>query len=234
MKKYNYLAIVAATFIIASCSASKVMLNPEYEDEYVSAKNVAIVIQDTNPVISYNANTKLIFGEGNKDSIIWNFYKEKLTKQIKQKLNPDEIFFDDISQQIYSTMVMVNTKNASYEIKIPTRGTKLNFESGKDADLVFVIDQIGIGTELSFNQNAPVMGANGMMYGGGMSVKKELVFRSDFLLWDNLRKRVVSYGHLEANASAMIPIITKLTWENVSSEYIGKMISKVKFQPQNP
>lgn len=229
MKKRLLSVVIISFLFITSCSSSKVLLNPEYNTQPASARLVAIIIQDSQPGIFYNSNVKLLFGDGDKDSLIWNFYKTKIIEQISFSLKPDKVFFDSIVNQYLSSKELISIGGTSYEISIPSSGTKLNLNSGNEAELIILIDQIGIGTELSFSSNPGFMTPNGFM-GGGMSASKELVFRSDFLIWDNLNKKPVSYGHLESKASGMFPIITKMTWENVSSKYINQMLKKATFK----
>jgi hypothetical protein len=91
-----------------------------------------------------------------------------------------------------------------------------------------VLSEIYIGTLLETHYTAPMMGAGGMMMGGGASASKKLTYKAKAFLYDNRAKQFIEYGIIDESASGFFPVITLNEWKNASRIFTDKLFGQTK------
>lgn len=71
------------------------------------------------------------------------------------------------------------------------------------------------------------MGPNGVVTGGGKS--KYFNYMSNFSIWDNVNKKLVSHGHIEKSEQIFSQDITIGTWKRVSTSFVKAIFKKSPF-----
>jgi hypothetical protein len=219
----------AIAFLAISCASSKVVINQEYKYPSYSEPSLVIILKD-NPIIDYEGNVEPEFGPGDPKTLITNFFKNQLIKDIRAQTSIQNIQFDTCSSMGYYD---------NHEISVGNSGTQSISVLGKGGSYtcrnsnptyVLTLSVIFIGTAIETTYRPPVMGSNGMWMGGGSSTTKKLSYEAHVALYDNVAKEHVEYGYINESAHGFFPVITIGVWNSLSSSFVSKIFSGVHFQ----
>jgi hypothetical protein len=229
IKKIISLCIVSSLSLLAiSCASSKVVINQSYKIPSYSEPSLVIVFKN-DPLIDYNGNVEPEFGPGDPKTLIMNFFKNQLIKDIRAQTSLKNILFDTCSSMGYYD---------HHEITVGNSGTQSITVLGKGGTFtcrninptyVLTLSDLFIGTAFETQYNPGFMGANGIWMGGGSSTAKKLYYKAQVTLYDNTAKDHVEYGYINQSAQGFFPVITIGVWNSVSSSFISQIFSGVHF-----
>ncbi len=231
--KATVVSSVLGCVLMIGCSSTKIFVEQDYQDKRIKDASIAVVVMDKDPEIRYSGNVEPEFGPGNKNNLILDYFSRRIPELLPQKATFKEVL-DAKSIQPEPSSVTSKGKQGSptYGYSIPAQGTQFLL-SGNAPDFVLFIDNLYIGTEFSTSGTGMAFGPSGGMMMTGGSTKKELKAMSEVVIWDNLSRKAVLYGNVEAAASGFFPIITKRTWESMTSKYVEEVIKKSPFAKQD-
>lgn len=229
LKKLISLCVVSSLSLLAiSCASSKVVINQEYKSPSHSEPSLVIILKG-NPMIDYDGNVEPEFGPGDPKTLITNFFKNQLIKDIRAQTSIKEILFDTCSSMGYFDQHEVVIGNSGTHL-IPVLGKGGTYTCrNTNPTYVLNLSDIFIGTALEVNHNPGYMGSNGMMFGGGPSASKKLTYKAQVTLYDNVAKEHVEYGYINESAQGFFPVITIGVWNSVSSSFVSRIFSGVHF-----
>lgn len=216
---------VCLALMAISCATSKVILNTQYQQLVYNDPSLVIVLKEE-PRVNYSGNVQPEFGPGDPLMLIRDFFKKQLIEDIKSQTILKTIEFGKCTPNGYIEKQQIGSGEVS-EIEVLMNGGKYDCQN-PDPAYVLVLSEIYIGTSLESHFNAPMMGSNGMMIGGGSSTKKKLTYQAKAYLYDNRAKQFVEYGIIDEYASGFFPVITINEWKNASETFVRKLFNKTK------
>ena len=122
------------------------------------------------------------------------------------------------------------------QIAIPDSGTILGFEACT-ADYVLLLEDVTLGTYQEYS------GSPGMMMGGrGLNTppmymnsqprytEKYLQYKAEFVFWDNMEGKVITYGRVRTTVRAdYLNRINPEHWEQVDNEFVEELLTGSPF-----
>jgi hypothetical protein len=184
-----------------------------------------VIILTNKPMVDYDGNVEPEFGPGDPNTLITNFFKDQLVKDIRAQTSIKDILFDTCSSMGYFDHNEISIGNSgTQEIAVLGKGGTYTCRN-INPTYVLTLSDVFIGTALETNFSPGYMGPNGMMMGGGSSTTKKLTYKAQVTLYDNIAKEHVEYGYINEAAQGFFPVITIGVWNSVSSSFVSKIFS---------
>jgi hypothetical protein len=152
-------------------------------------------------MIDFRDNLEEVFGKGDPNDLVMNFFKEQLPTDILDNTTFNNVrVFDSIENHQNIQSIQYDSRHVGIyvfparnrvNVRVPLDGTKFEFV-GYEPEYVLLVDNLRIETEY-------------VDYGVSA---KYLYYISDFVLWDNENGNLVSHGHVEQYGSVFYPVIT--------------------------
>lgn len=228
-KKLISLCVVSSFSLLAiSCASSKIVINQEYKRLSHNEPSLVIILKG-NPMIDYDGDVEPEFSPGDQKTLITNFFKNQIVKDIRAQTSIKEILFDTCSSMgYYENQEVVAGSSGTQSISVLGKGGSYTCRN-INPTYVLTLSDIFIGTVLETGYNPGYMGSNGMMFGGGPTASKKLTYKAQVTLFDNVAKEHVEYGYINQSAQGFFPVITIGVWKSVSSSFVSRIVSGVKF-----
>lgn len=229
LKKLISLCVVSAISLLAiSCASSKVVMNQEYKNPSHNEPSMVIILK-SDLMIDYDGDVEPEFGPGDQKTLITNFFKNQLIKDIRAQTSIKDITFDTCSSMGYFNNQEISVGNSgTQEIAVLGKGGTYTCRNSNPT-YVLTLSEIFIGTALETGYNTGYMGSNGMMMGGGPTASKKLTYKAQVTLYDNTAKDHVEYGYINESAQGFFPVITIGVWKSVSSSFVSQIFSGLQF-----
>ncbi len=221
------LVISAISLLAISCAPGEVVINPYYKNPSYSEPSLVIILKD-NPIIDYEGNVEPEFGPGDPKTLISNFFKNQIIKDIRAQTSIKDIQFDTCSSM---------GSYDHHEISAGNSGTQSIAVLGKgglytcrniNPTYVLTLSDIFIGTTFENHYYPGYMGPNGMMMGDYSPTSKKLSYKALVTLFDNTAKEHVEYGYINQSAQGFFPVITIGVWKSVSNSFVSRIFSGVQ------
>lgn len=232
LKIVSLVSLVAMALLLNSCTGSKVLLSTHYNGKRINRGDLVIQIIDKKPGIGYSGKLQPEFGEGTTEDLILKYFQKRLIHDIKNNtsfknvkvLNNDtNVRYNKLTLDYWEKSSFFFEKNR-IGVKVPETGSVYTFEGSKSG-YILVIDNLGIGTYLM--ERPTTVGSNGIVVGGGKS--KHFNYMCNFSIWDNIKKQLVSYGHVERSEQIFFQDIKIGTWKRVSDSFVKAIFKKSPF-----
>jgi hypothetical protein len=232
MKKLAVLVSIACLFLFCGGVETTIIRTQGYSFSNANpAPKLAICVSDERPSIDYTGNVEEEFGKGEKNDLIWAFFKDQLAKDIKRNSIFSSINYDRLSSQPSTQARTVTVDNlGDVSFTLPADGAAVACET-TSPDVVLFLDKIVITSKLD------IRGGTHTYYtaGGGMSSapwfdsEKDLVYEAKMIVWDNNAKQVVSYGYIRVVDSNKFAVSMD-DWLSLTEEFTGKIFDGTPFK----
>jgi hypothetical protein len=187
-----------------------------------------VIILNKAPLVDYHGNVEPEFGPGDQDSLIIDFFKQQLIKDIKSLTSINTIQFDTCTTTgSYDSFEIETIGNTA---KIPVLGKGGHYScQNSDPTFILTLSDVNIGTEY---QNYTTMNFNGMMMGG--SASKKLYYKAQVTLFDNRAQQIIRYGYVNESVKGkgFWPVIRINDWYDISSNFTSIIFDG--FNPVQP
>jgi hypothetical protein len=221
MKKMQ---IISIFLLIIGCASQSTRMSPQYKDVKINDISLAIAPFYGRIYIRYEGSVKEEFGEGEKDSLILKFFKNRLYNCLKKSGIFTKIGYSDYSVDFLWERLAVPGEDIDRDfIEVPSDGVKITFVNGVP-DFILFISELFIHSSLEIS---------GSIAPGGMIIPnadKELKITSRFAIWDNKIGKLVSYGTVDASAENILPAVTISEWRRAVDEYANEILDESPFQ----
>jgi hypothetical protein len=217
--------ILSLSLLAISCASSKVVINQLYQNPSHSEPSLVIILKDY-PMINYDGDVKPEFGPGEPTTLITNYFKNQLIKDIRTQTSIKDIQFETCVTTGYYDHQEITIGGGTESISVLSKGGAYTCRNNNPT-FVLTLSDIYIGTALETHYNPGFMGPNGMMMGGGSSTSKKLSYKAQVTLFDNVAKEHVEYGYINESAQGFFPVITIGVWNSVSSSFVNRIFSGV-------
>lgn len=201
---------------------------PEYENLDLPKQTLAIVPFDKPPIITNDDDITDDFGEGDVDEI----YRDLIETGFKSALRKYSSFIDfkfvKYNKQIETEYVQLGNDEDRIKFKLPKNQVVIKFESFEADFILFIKDWV---VSRIPTRPFPVFGPNGTMTGSSSS--DDLYTTVRYVIWDNKKYKVVSYGKIVSEIGVIFAM-TKQTWYDSFDDVVSKMIADTPFEKEYP
>ena len=200
--------------IVAGCGGpSVIVMAPKYKKQSISDAALGIIIQDRSPLVRYNGCVQSVFGIGDTQELVMNFFKRQLLEDLLTEANFKTAFYSSADERYLVSNEMVIAQEGNVIIELPAPGTHFKFNT-TDADIVLCIQEMRIGTETDdYHVSRAEEGLN-------TRPSRKLLYNTSFVLWDNRSRQYISYGRVKN----LVPILTHEAllsdWNSISKQYV--------------
>jgi hypothetical protein len=240
MKKQ--LSAIILFCLIVSCDITTIKFSLLSALPDISNSNCVVLIQDSISV-HYEGDVKDEFGPGDKDTLIREYFTNELRHRIKKTghFNSVKCFVSkdqyksvdstitvtredklQISEHFVASQLTVS-KREPVTISLPVEGEKFTI---MNTDPQFILFLSNVTINSSFKFGLGVNGGAGVSGNGfglpSFSSSKDLIIESNFVFWDNVAKKMISYGLINAIDENKFSI-TKEDWDSAIDQFIGKI-----------
>jgi hypothetical protein len=165
---------------------------------------LTIYLADSNAAINYNGNAEKEFGKGNRDTLIWQFFKSQLIKEIARKTVFKEAVYDRPDNQLPGSTEMLKVSGmGDLLFKIPRKGSRYSFPNSSPDFVIFLNDII-------------------------ISSSKNPTWRARFMFYDNVSGQLISCGYIDVEGNNAFSA-SKDRWLPVSDEFVAKLFKATPF-----
>lgn len=198
-------------FIIISCSNSRIVQSPEYDDELIE-RSLSVSIDFTNLLVSNEDDITDDLGEGKPADLYKNFFLFSLLNNLRTQSNFKKVSIDSsINREQFEQNILAINSEEKLTIRLP----KNNIPNNSLYDFTLLIENVSIGNNYRPSKNY---------------TRKALLHKMNYAIWDNKVSKVVSYGILEVETEEFFPVITKGTWESSVRTIVQEIISASPFK----
>ena len=220
-------ALLAAT--IFSCTPNLRVVSDEYKTQKFVEAHLAVKAIPSQLFFIENIDDVKddIAKEGIPEEVFSLFFREEFGKAIQKYSTYNTVTFlaNVDSTKLERSEFHIDSKN-TVNFNIPSIGFKYNVPENCRFVLIFPALRIH-----RYGGKAPMFipGPNGGSFSGGEG--PSLIFNIDYLLWDNVRSKPVSFGKLEINNPFMLAM-TKETWVSTINSLARAIIQGTAFEKQ--
>lgn len=223
--KRLFLIMSALTIMIISCNPTVIKYSSTYFVER-TPENCAIVIPEHIGVF-YQGDVENEFGKGDKKELISNFFRTQLRNEIAKKAIFKTVFQGTPTNTFRREGVAVSTRRGEKSFFIPVEKERITCQGGTP-DIVLALDEIDISSSLKI-KSSPGYSSGGFTYGGSFSTSKNLVIMAKFMIWDNIKGELVSYGFVEIVDENRFAVSME-DWNKVMDDFASKLLEKTPFR----
>jgi hypothetical protein len=229
MKKLADLVSIACLFLFCGGVETTIIRTQAYSFSNANpAPKLTICISDGKPVIDYTGNVEDEFGKGDKNDLIWAFFKGQLSKDILHCSIFSSVDYDEVSSQPSTQQQTIKVNNmGDVAFSLPSEGAKIECKA-TTPDVVLFLDGITITSKLDIS-GSPGHYVGNMYMAGSFNSEKDLVYEAKMILWDNNAKKVVSYGLVHVVDSNKFAV-SKEDWLSLTEEFTGKILEGTPFK----
>lgn len=217
--KTTFIAIFI--LVLLSCTSSKLIVNEETKRETAKVKKIKVYIGE-NVSISYDGDVEPEFGKGNENTLISNFFKEQIKKDILALTVLENCVVSENVPRFRKIKKEFKTLKWAFIFPYTKRDTLILPDDGQEiyvgydsTDYILFVDDLKIGTTYS-----------SIVAGTNTTTTKELGYSSNVWLWDCREKKVISYGKVSEKVSGVMGFIVKNTWLSLSDKYVSRIFDK--------
>ncbi len=219
---------VCLLLVAGGCTTKLIEVNPIYVNDNWDIKTLAILIPDRLDV-RYSGNLEPEFGEGRQSALVDSFFRNQLVKDIEDNTNIRHCrIFDEEFPCSTHVEIIEQTNWYSFipgtreiEIRVPDHGCEFSGR-GYTAERTLILREIHIGTEFETHTTYYGTYTSGPAY----SESKSLICEAKFVLWDNEKRRIISYGVARGESSGFFPVITMTNWKAVSLRFVRAIFDR--------
>jgi len=205
---------------LCSCAGSgnivSVVTSPAYQE--LELKNVKI-LACINPKGIYIENKLLVkeLGEGNPDQVYQSFFKSVFVNSVKRYSFNNSVTYETFSIDSLSDVIRFSpTADVSSPIHLPKTGADFQKDS---VQFIIFIDSL----------RAYSGSGVGFMPGVWLYSQDNFSHECKFFIWDNLKKRVVSYGLVAGREPVPFLVPRKNEWTNSLIKMTREIMRKTPF-----
>jgi hypothetical protein len=212
--------------ILIGCAATKkVKLMPEYENVNFESDRLGVLLIKKNLNIQNVDDLFNDLGGGDPKEIYINFFGEFFPEKMKKRSKfHNVIFVKEFNQESLIPISETLNKKESIGITIPDENNKIGFISDT-LDYLLLLDYVNIFRKQTSGGPPGLLTA----YGSG----DNLMFTSVFVIWDNIKGKMVSYGKI-TESWAVFMDMTKVTWEKLLYKVASPIVNNKPYGKPKP
>ncbi len=224
MKKCFYLTILL--FVIGCAGPSRIIMAPNYQKHSIRDASLAFIILEDYPYIEYKGSIEGALGAGDPQRRILQFFKTQLMRDLMKQVNLKTTFERSPESHFLVSNENVSAPEGNVVVELPAKDTYFEF-SGIEADYVLLISKMRLGSQTDeYSASRTDEGIN-------TSPSRQLIYNTNFVLWDNRARQYISYGRIRS----LVPIAgeeaTREEWEKVSQQYVYEIFKPTGFLKAN-
>jgi hypothetical protein len=206
---------------MSACSTSSVYIDDSYKAQKLEASR--LLVTPVKPTISNPDDVLDDLGPGVADDVYFTFFANEFPKQLRRVGRIGEIVIHRDSLWIAFKDTLVEIDAGKFQrVSLPSEVNTISVDSIAP-DFVLILDRFRI------SRFAGSSSRN--MFSGRMEFEAEqLRHELQFVLWDNSRNSLVSYGSIEARNNVIMFKMTKNNWEKAVSQIAEEIIEASPFR----
>ena len=220
--KSNYLFLIISVILITSCSPPQYFLSSEYDKDSITDQRICISLVPSVPSIANKDDVTDDLGLGDENSVYISFLKKNLVNSFLRKTFMKEVgYVDDFPSGLLKEKKVRLNEEENISIRFPEEKTIFDLDS---THYNYIILLQNLKVERHTGQSGVWIAG---MYSGGSS--PTLGHISEFLIWDNDKGQVVSYGKVNTETSFLFAM-TKDTWLSSMNDIANYIIKNSPFK----
>jgi hypothetical protein len=165
----------------------------------------------SNCTVTIRSTPNNLFGNGNNDSLIINYFRANILKELKSKYHFKAV-------DLYQDSINLNFVRDSILSKNKTTLSSSSFKlSNCNADIVLFIYDIIVDSSATKNSWEDVS-----------FTTNSLNFKNNFIFWNNKSNQILSYGHLTNSSTNPYEGLTLKNWENIIKSIVKNLMNTLK------
>lgn len=212
------LILLTVFILLVACNSTVIKVSPSYTSPSPPEEvNCALIIPEFIDV-SYKASVEKSLGPGLNTQVIPSFFREHFYTELRKASRFNKMYNSYLLEDFPSRKKRFSTRHGQRAISIPLPGEKIKCQS-VEPEIVVKLENIAISSQ------AP----------GKEDVSKEnteksgsLFLRTEFMIWDNVKGKLVSHGYVEVSRNGKSSI-TKDSWISLTAEAASLIMKGTPF-----
>ncbi len=203
----NLIFITIFSILWIGCASSPIVVMSDYQGKRMHAKVIGVYLEP--PIILNPDDVADDLGAGIPDDVYKGYFEKQFPLELKKigKIESAIVFQDTVPAITFPRELKIDEKQ-KIETLLPRDSVLISFNS-IDPDLVLFIQKSIIYRGAPKIEYMPYsnFGKDGYTYSGN-----DLGHKCQFVLWDNKKGKIISYGLINASSTIIINM-TKDNWE---------------------